>query len=352
MHTHITKPQTIKTAAITACLAATTLAMTACTTPQEVKPGAKLERTNDEIIVAGQRFHVGAPVVLWTDPGGYDAYRVEKRFGDYYSANWDSIKDSMDTPNRYNLRFGKPGQGVWSEEELEQIRGGGWKLEQLQEVVDQFVYHYDVCGTSQKCFKVLHDMRGLSVHFMLDIDGTIYQTMDLKERAWHAGTSNDRSVGIEIANMGAYSKRELSKEGNALDTWYKWDENQKTYISIPENMGDGGVKTPNFVGRPSFNDKVTGNIQGRDLYQYDLTPEQYDSLIKLTAALTEVFPKIKLDYPRDENGEHITTVLPENGKHFSGLVGHYHVSKRKVDPGPAFRWDYIIDEVKKIRSEK
>ena len=39
---------------------------------------------------------------------------------------------------------------------------------------------------------------------MLDLDGTIYQTLDLKERAWHATTSNSRSVGIEIANIGAY----------------------------------------------------------------------------------------------------------------------------------------------------
>ncbi|QDU35246.1 N-acetyl-anhydromuranmyl-L-alanine amidase [Poriferisphaera corsica] len=352
MDSHINKTKTIKAAAITACLAATTLAMTACTTPQEVKPGAKIERSNQEIIVAGQRFNVGAPVVLWTDPGGYDAYRVDKRFGDIDSGKWENIKESIDTPNRYNLRYGKPSQGMWSKDELEQIRGGGWELEQLQEVVDQFVYHYDVCGTSEVCFRVLHDMRGLSVHFMLDIDGTIYQTMDLKERAWHAGTSNDRSVGIEIANIGAYSKKELSKENNALDQWYKWDENQKTYISIPERLGDGGVKTPNFVGRPSFNDKIKGNVQGRDLYQYDLTPQQYESLVKLTAALTEIFPKMKLDYPRDEHGELITTVLPENGKDFSGLVGHYHVSKRKIDPGPAFQWDRIIDDVKKIKGKK
>jgi len=43
--------------------------------------------------------------------------------------------------------------------------------------------HYDVCGVSRQYFKVLHDYRGLSVHFMLDIDGTIYQTLDLNERA-------------------------------------------------------------------------------------------------------------------------------------------------------------------------
>ena len=94
-----------------------------------------------------------------------------------------------------------------TDEEIERVRGGGWDLPLLQRVVDQFVIHFDVCGTSRQCFKVLQDMRGLSVHFMLDLDGTIYQTLDLKERAWHATSSNSRSVGIEIANIGAYPAR-------------------------------------------------------------------------------------------------------------------------------------------------
>src|ERR1041385_3139945 len=100
-------------------------------------------------------------------------------------------------------------------EEIERVRGGGWDLPLLQKVVDQFVIHFDVCGVSRECFNVLHDHRDLSVHFMLDIDGTLYQTLDLKERAWHATTSNNRSIGIEIANMGAYR----SEESRALHEW-------------------------------------------------------------------------------------------------------------------------------------
>ncbi len=65
-------------------------------------------------------------------------------------------------------------------------------LDLLRQKVDQFVLHFDVCGTSAQCFYVLHDRRGLSVHFMLDVDGTIYQTLDVKERAWQATKSNDQ----------------------------------------------------------------------------------------------------------------------------------------------------------------
>src|SRR6185295_15526965 len=39
------------------------------------RSGAELKRTGDEIVVCGRYFHTGTPVVLWTDPGGYDAYR-------------------------------------------------------------------------------------------------------------------------------------------------------------------------------------------------------------------------------------------------------------------------------------
>jgi N-acetylmuramoyl-L-alanine amidase len=304
-------------------------------------PGSLNKRKGDEIMVAGQLFHTGTPVVLWTDPGGYDAYRVEKHFASYEDSQWDVIKDKVDSPNRYSLRY--KGEH-FTPEQLEQIKSGGWPLELLQDTVDQFVIHYDVCGTSRRCFKVLHDLRTLSVHFMLDIDGTIYQTLDLKERGWHAGTANNRSVGIEIANMGAYPTDKL----DAIKDWYAVHEDGTVELTLPETRGDGGVRTPEFKSGPIRNELVAGTINGRDLNQYDLTPEQYKALIKLTATLTKVFPKMELDYPRDENGEHIPGVLTEaQAAEFQGLLGHYHVIKSKIDPGPAFQWDYLLDEVEK-----
>jgi len=208
--------------------------------------------------------------------------------------------------------------------------------------VDQFVIHYDVCGTSRRCFEVLQDVRGLSVHFMLDVDGTIYQTLDLKERAWHAGTANDRSIGIEIANIGAYPDlKELSK-------WYALDDAGRMRLTLPESMGDGGIRTAGFIARPSGENPVQGSIQGKDLWQYDLTDEQYDSLIKLTATLCQVLPAIRPDYPRDENGALRTTMLtPEEMADYHGLLGHYHVTDAKTDPGPAFDWDRVVTGAKR-----
>jgi N-acetylmuramoyl-L-alanine amidase len=319
---------------------------TGCRTTPAPRPGDPAPRRGDEIVVAGQLFHCGTPVVLWMDPGGYDAYRVERRFAPLAEADWSSPtpeKKYPETPNRYGMRR----EGL-TEEELERFRGGGWDLESLQEKVDQFVLHYDVAGTSERCFKVLHDGRGLSVHFMLDLDGTIYQTLDLKERAWHATSSNGRSIGIEIANMGAYPVGGK----NPFDKWYQADTNGQTRITLPEPYGDGGIRAPDFVGRPGRNEPVFGVIQGTKLEQYDFTLEQYAALTRLTATLCQVFPKLSCRYPADSDGRLITHKLPdEELRDYQGVLGHYHIQSNKVDPGPAMDWDRVIDGAQALMAQ-
>jgi len=309
---------------------------------QHGQPRTLAPRKGDEIVVAGQLFHIGTPVVTWMDPGGYDAYRVERRFVPLAESSWEATRAAaphVRTPNRYGLR-----QGGLTPTEIERVRGGGWDLPTLQRVVDQFVLHYDVCGISKACFDVLHDQRGLSVHFMLDVDGTIYQTLDLKERAWHATTSNDRSIGIEIANMGAYR----ATEKHPFARWYGRDA-KGTVLTVPPELGDGAVRTPGFVGRPDRADPVTGEIQGDTLTQYDLTPEQYEALIKLTAALCTVFPKITCDYPRDAAGALVTRKLPDAElRAYQGVLGHFHIQTNKVDPGPALQWDRVINGARQL----
>ena len=305
-----------------------------------VSPSGKLQkRKGDEIVVAGQLFHTGTKVVTWMDPGGYDAYRVERRFGPYAESDWEHSKTKLTSPNRYSLRA----KGL-TDEQIEMFRGGGWDLPSLQQKVDQFVLHFDVAGISRNCFKTLQDARTLSVHFMLDVDGTLYQTLDLKERAWHATSSNDRSIGIEIANMGCYS----NKEKDPLSKWYKSD-NRHTMMTIPESCGPNPVRTPHWSGGPVRHALVEGQVQGKTLHQYDYTPEQYKALVRLTATLCSVFPKITCDYPRDEKGQLITHKLPdEELSNYHGVMGHYHVQTNKVDPGPALQWDYLISNARKM----
>ena len=305
-----------------------------------VVPGTPTPRFGDEIVVAGQRFRTGTPVVLWTDPGGYDAYRVDKRFSDFDKRQAGDWGEKAGNPQRYNLRD----HGL-SPAEVESHRGGDWTLPEMQQVVDQFVIHYDVCGTSRYCFEVLHDHRHLSVHFMLDVDGTIYQTLDLKERAWHAGGANSRSVGIEIANIGAYS----AAEDKPWDRWYTRDASGRATLTIPLEIDRRSVRTPDFTGHPRRDALVTGVINGRSLEQYDLTEPQYVALAHLSATLHRVLPKIELQAPRDASGRVIDHALDDEAQaDYHGLIGHYHITRGKVDPGPAFDWDRVIDDAREL----
>lgn len=304
---------------------------------QAPRPGTPLVRTGDEIVVCGQLFHTGTPVVLWNDPGGYDAYRVDRRFVPLEEAGWEATQKAggVKSPNRYGMRT----RGL-SPEQIEKVRGG-WELNDLRAVVDQFVIHFDARGTAKTCFQVLHDLRGLSVHFMLDLDGTIYQTLDMKESAWHATISNGRSIGIEIANVGAYPVGGK----NPFGTWYEMGADGKTALKIPGGLAKSGIRNQSIPLRPDRTELVKGNIQGQDLEQYDLTPQQYAALARLTAALCTIFPKINCDYPKDSAGKLVSRKLSENDfKAYQGLLGHYHVQSNKVDPGPAFQWDRLIRE--------
>jgi N-acetylmuramoyl-L-alanine amidase len=254
----------------------------------------------DEIVVCGQRFHIGTPVVTWDQFPGYSFY-------------------------------GKPPC----------FAAGPRDLDALRAQVDQLVLHYDVCGLSQSCYKVLLE-RKLSVHFLLDVDGTLYQALDLADRAWHATKSNGRSIGVEIANLGAYPPG----QAKVLEQWYAEDADGP-YLTPPAKLGDGGIRTLGFVARPARWQKVLGETQGEELEQYDFTIEQYAALAKLAAGLARAFPRIEADAPRAEDGAVATRVLPDeawNG--FHGILGHYHVQQNKTDPGPAFDWESFLSALR------
>ena len=296
-------------------------------TPERAPTGVRVDELGSSIVVGGEHVWIGAPVVLWFDPGGYNAYSRELRFpGERPSdPEWEAPDE---------LRY-KPGRSTPDGEVSRRS-----SIEAIGQVVDQFVLHYDACGLSRTCFKVLHDRRELSVHFLLDVDGTLYQTLDLAETAWHARQANGRSIGIEIANIGAYAPG----SGSPLDTWYERDAAGARLVLPPEPTG---VRTPAFEGRPARPRRIRGTANGRDLEMYDLTPEQYDSLARLTAALCRVFPRIRPDAPRDAEGRVRTDVLSDEAfRAFHGILGHHHVSASKYDPGPAFDWERYLTLVR------
>ena len=299
--------------------------------PTDTAPGA-----GTSIVVGGRHVDVGAPVVLWFDPGGYSAYSRALRFP-------DEAPDDPSWQAPTGLRY-KPGR----ETERGKVTRRSTSPE-IAEVVDQLVLHYDVCGLARTCFKVLHDRRELSVHFLLDVDGTLYQTMDLADTAWHARQANARSVGVEIASIGAYPPgpaSPLDDPASPLDEWYARDGEGERLV-LP--AGPTGVRTPGFVGRPLRPGRLQGVINGQTLEMHDFTPEQYETLERLTAALCRVFPRIAPEAPRDAAGRVRTDVLPASEyEAFGGILGHHHLTEQKVDPGPAFDWERYLLRVRAL----
>jgi len=285
------------------------------------------ERFGDEISVCGRLFPIGVPVVLWSDPGGYDAYSLVTRFAD--------------APGEEKRRFGERRDLPAGIEE--RVEREGWSLDDLQDVVHLFVLHYDVAGCSRQCFKILHDMRNLSVHFLLDVDGTIYQTLDLKERAWHATIANNHGIGIEIAHPGAYP------QPGGFARWYERDEDERYRMRFPNWLKETGVRVPDFVIRPARPGIQTGRVNGGTLHQRDFTEAQYRALVHLTAGLSRVFPRIPLEAPRSPDGTVTWEAMEPDDLHaFEGIVGHYHVTRRKSDPGPAFQWERLLREARAL----
>jgi hypothetical protein len=149
------------------------------------------------------------------------------------------------------------------------------------------------------CARVL-DKRGISVHFLIDNDGTIYQTLDMQHAGWHAGSSrtNRPSVGVEISN--AY-----------------YPKYQSTYV---EN---------GFGERPI----VEGAwVHGQQLDPFlGFYPVQMEALKALWAAIHEA-TDIPYKAPLNQFGT-TSRKYEQNVAYgdFQGYVSHYHVSKTKID---------------------
>lgn len=153
------------------------------------------------------------------------------------------------------------------------------------------VIHYTACPAYVAIhgFKRQRESGNRSAHYVIDIKGSITQLVTDTHRAWHAGKSswngksdcNSYSVGIELENFGP-----ISAIKNTLYT----------------HTGDV------FVG-------PVDERNGKLWHSYDWVQ------LEACAAL-------------------VATLKVRHG--IQEVVGHEHISPmRKIDPGPAFPWDYF-----------
>tara|TARA_R110001583_G_scaffold139223_2_gene291411 strand:- start:1787 stop:2686 length:900 start_codon:yes stop_codon:yes gene_type:complete len=165
--------------------------------------------------------------------------------------------------------------------------------------INMFVNHWDVCLDSTTCAKVLN-RRGVSVHFCIDNDGTIYQLLDTNHAAWHASSRkvNHASIGVEIAN--AYYQK--------YQSWYK---------------------KKGFGERPLMENAL---VHGKTLDPFTwFYPVQIQALQALWKAVHEGVG-IPYECPLDNNGNTLTTTDRKvSSGRFKGFISHYHVTRKKID---------------------
>jgi hypothetical protein len=176
-----------------------------------------------------------------------------------------------------------------------------------------FVNHWDVCLNSTSCQRVLN-RRGISVHFLIDNDGTIYQTLDLQHAAWHAGSSrtNRPSVGVEITN--AYYPK--------YQEWY-----------VKNGFGE----------RPIIDDAW---VHGEKLDPFlGFYPKQIEAAKALWKAINGA-TGIPFETPTSQFGKTSTKYEQDVAYgSFTGFVSHYHISKGKIDCA-GLDLQTLIDETK------
>jgi hypothetical protein len=161
-----------------------------------------------------------------------------------------------------------------------------------------FVNHWDVCLSAESCAQVLAQ-RGISVHFCIDNDGTIYQLLDTQHGAWHAGNgrANHKSIGVEISN--AYYPK--------YQDWY-----------VKNGFGERPMQDGAWVHGCKL-DPFT-----------DFYPRQKRALKALWEAIHRGVG-IPLEVPT-KDGKLVTGVCSKSAKaEFKGFVNHYNLTKRKID---------------------
>lgn len=167
----------------------------------------------------------------------------------------------------------------------------------------------------------------VSVPFVIGRNGIIYNLFPSKHWSYHLGpgaiggnTAMSReSIGIEISNIGP-----LKLIGNNLVTTYS---NTDVYCSLAETQ---------------YYTKL--NTRYRDFeYFATYTQAQYEAISKLLKFLCAKYnlPKNFMNEP-----ERYDVMTDTAFKNYTGIVSHVNCRTSKVDIGPAFDWNKVIQSVK------
>ena len=181
--------------------------------------------------------------------------------------------------------------------------------EWLKKNLKQFTIHWSATYKAKHMFSGLN-VRGLSCNFMIcddNVNGyaTIHQCLPIMHAGWSQGVSGGRSFntlgpGVEISYMPQKWETDM------------YDEHDQKKWGVPPH------------------DSIKAPIHGTHMTVHLPTDAQMESLYKLIWGYCKLFPDIKAQFPKDNNGKYITTVL--NKPHdYVGLLNHYNLRRSKID---------------------
>ena len=179
----------------------------------------------------------------------------------------------------------------------------GLTLGRLRSKVRLLVLHHDATLSSRSCIKVLN-RRNLSTHLLIDNDGTLFQMIDLAHSSWHGGKVNPYSIGLDLSNAAS--------------------------VRYASRYRDRGI--------------FKAEVNGREIVALGYADPQYRTLIKVIRALARYFPRVRPLPPLDAEGQIITRQIGDVDT-FEGVLGHFHLSAHKWDPGPGFDWKRVFNAV-------
>jgi N-acetylmuramoyl-L-alanine amidase len=266
-------------------------------------------RPSGNLIIGGKAFPTDARIVNFLDPPYWNATSTH-----CMSLDRNPSPRCKPAPDGGDFPYGPPpGYPAYTQRYSTRpaLRRKDWNngmnapYEAVKSIIKQFVIHLDNCFTAEMCWDVLQNERGLSCHFLIDNDGTIYQTLDLALMGYHASEWNTNSIGVELCNFGSAK------------------ENPNLYRS--------GKFGPDRAYKPV-------KINGHTYLAFEFTPAQMDQMRRLSRALLRLFPNLPAEYPQSSPGVQAWDTLPNSVTHaFSGYIGHYHLVPEKWDPG---WWDF------------
>jgi hypothetical protein len=246
-------------------------------------------KRDDAFVLGGVAYDIGTRVIKWDEKGGFNQYLTNRSEVKVEDRKTGKVKTKVISGRRYSKRvmFGDP----------------------LKKIRQFFIHHSGGDGRNPSgMYETLQNQRGLSVHFAIEDDGRIYQFLDAIECAWHGGSHNGYSIGVESclfpdaeAHSDYYSGPELAQRGN-----------------IPHTT-------------------TVETLQGVRRKVFCFTAPQVEALARLAAGCwvgigaytAPVFPRVGGAIPRE--------VCPGNDKHV-GLIGHLQCTDIKWDPA-GFPWE-------------